>query len=258
MGWIRDWKRKRVLAKHAVDDALWKRVAGSLPFLRGLTGVEERRLKDMAVLFLAEKQFTPLGGIELNDPGRLSIAIQACLPVLHLGLDWYDDWVGVLIYPGDFRVRHEEVDEDGVLHQWEDELAGESWEGGPVVLSWDAVSESGSVAQGGANVVIHEFAHKLDMKNGEADGMPPLHPAMDAAAWRAAMEDAYTGFCDAVDREKETWLDPYAAENPAEFFAVASEAFFEAPWELRRRYPDLYGQFTLFYRQDPATRMPAP
>lgn len=258
MGWLRDWKRKRVLARHAIDDALWHVVTASLPFLRGLGVEEEEKLKDMAVLFLAEKQLTPLRGVVLGDPDRLSIAIQACLPVLNLGLDWYDGWVGILVYPGDFRVKHEEVDQDGVLHEWEDELAGESWEGGPVVLSWDAVSESGRVAEGGANVVIHEFAHKLDMRNGDADGIPPLHAGMDAALWQAALEEAYTGFCDAVDREKETWLDPYAAESLAEFFAVASEAFFEAPWELKRRYADLYDQFTRFYRQDPAARLPGP
>jgi hypothetical protein len=256
MGWIRDWKRKRVLARHAVDDLLWKSVTGSLPFLRGLSTADEQRLKDMAVVFLAEKELTPLRGVELRDPDRLSIAIQACLPVLELGLDWYHGWVGILVYPGDFRVKHEEMDENGVLHEWVDELAGESWEGGPVVLSWDAVSASGSVPEGGANVVIHEFAHKLDMRNGDADGTPPLHPGMDAAHWRAALDEAYTGFCDAVDRQKDTWLDPYAAESPAEFFAVASETFFEAPQELSRRYPDLYEQFVQFYRQDPARRMP--
>lgn len=255
MGWLRDWKRKRVLARHAVDDALWDRVAGSLPFLAGLAAGDAARLKNLAVLFLAEKQLTPLGGIELTDADRLSIALQACLPVLELGLEWYDGWVGILVYPGDFRVKHEEIDETGVLHEWEDELAGESWEGGPVVLSWDAVNEAGSVASGGANVVIHEFAHKLDMKSGEPDGMPPLHSGMDAGRWRAALTEAYEGFCDAVEREKDTWLDPYAAEHPAEFFAVASEAFFEAPRELRRRYPDLYAQFVLFYRQDPTLRL---
>ena len=255
MGWLRDWKRKRVLDRHAVDDALWEKVAGSLPFLAGLTDGEAARLKDLAVLFLAEKEITLLREIQLTDADRLSIALQACLPVLELGLEWYEGWVGILVYPGDFRVKHTEMDDNGVLHEWEDELAGESWEGGPVVLSWDAVNEAGSVAQGGANVVIHEFAHKLDMRRGEADGIPPLHAGMDHALWRAALKEAYDGFCDAVDRDKETWLDPYAAEHPAEFFAVASEAFFEAPRELQRRYPDLYAQFVLFYRQDPGMRL---
>jgi len=255
MGWLRDWKRKRVLEKHTVDGALWEEVAGSLPFLAGLSVDEAKRLKELAVLFLAEKELTALGEVRLADADRLSIALQACLPILELGLEWYDGWVGILVYPGDFRVRKEELDEDGVLHEWEDELAGESWDGGPVVLSWDAVSEAGSVARGGANVVIHEFAHKLDMRNGEPDGMPPLHAGMDRGHWHAALTEAYEGFCDAVDREKQTWLDPYAAEHPAEFFAVASEAFFEAPRELKRRYPDLYAQFVLFYKQDPAQRL---
>jgi len=255
MGWLRDWRRKRVLEKHAVDDALWQKVAGFLPFLAGLTAAQVTRLKELAVLFLAEKELTPLRGVQLTDEDRLSIALQACLPILELGLEWYDGWVGILVYPGDFRVKKEEVDEDGVLHEWEDELAGESWEGGPVVRSWDAVSEAGSVARGGANVVIHEFAHKLDMRNGEPDGMPPLHAGMDRKHWHAALTEAYEGFCDAVDREKQTWLDPYAAEHPAEFFAVESEAFFEAPRELKRRYPDLYAQFVLFYKQDPAQRL---
>ena len=255
MGWVRDWKRRRVLEKHAIDGALWKRVTAKLPFLSGLTPEQVTRLKEMCVLFLAEKQITPLKGVELSDRDRLSIAIQACLPVLELGLDWYDGWVGILVYPGEFRVKKSEMDEDGVLHEWEDQLAGESWEGGPVILAWDAVTEAGSVAKGGANVVIHEFAHKLDMRNGEADGVPPLHAGMDRAAWRAALNDAYEGFCDAVDRDKDTWLDPYASEDPAEFFAVGSEAFFEAPAEFRRRYADLYAQFALFYKQDPARRM---
>jgi Mlc titration factor MtfA (ptsG expression regulator) len=255
MGWVRNWKRKRVLEQHAVGDALWKRVAGSHAFLAGLDAGQTARLKEMAVLFLAEKHLTLLAGAGLSDADRLSIAIQACLPVLELGLDWYDGWLGVLVYPGDFRVKKSELDEHGVMHEWDDELAGESWEGGPVVLSWAAVGEAGSVADGGANVVIHEFAHKLDMRNGEADGVPPLHSGMDVASWKAVLKEAYEGFRDVVDRGRETWLDPYAAESPAEFFAVASEAFFEAPGEFKRRYPDLYAQFVLFFKQDPAARL---
>ncbi len=255
MGWLREWKRRRVIGNHPLDAALLGRVLGALPFLGGFDAVREKRLADMALVFLAEKQFTLLAGAQLRDEDRLSIALQACLPVLELGLDWYEGWVGVLVYPGDFRVRHTEVDADGVQHEWEDALAGESWQGGPVVLSWAALREAGSVAKGGANVVIHEFAHKLDMRSGEADGAPPLHAGMDRERWRAVMEDAYAGFCDAVERGRDTWLDPYAAEHPAEFFAIASEAFFEAPDELRRRYPDLYAQFALFYLQDPGLRL---
>ena len=169
MGWLRNWRRRRVLAKHRMDPALWRRVTAKLPFLRGLDAAQARRLQDLVLLFLAEKQFVGVRGQELDDTIRLSIAAQACLPILELGLDWYDGWSGIVIYPDDFRVRRSETDEGGVVHEWEDELAGESWLGGPVILSWDAAQHDADV-----NVVIHEFAHKLDMRSGEADGVPPL------------------------------------------------------------------------------------
>ncbi|HUQ26475.1 MAG TPA: M90 family metallopeptidase [Burkholderiales bacterium] len=239
MGWLTDWRRRRVLDKHRLDAALWP---ASLAFLP-----QSRKLKDLTLLFLAEKQFTAVHGLELTDAMRVSIAAQACLPILELGLDWYSGWTGVIVYPGDFRVRRTEVDEDGVVHEWDDELAGEAMPGGPVVLSWDAAAHDPAM-----NVVIHEFAHKLDMLDGVADGKPPLHAGMDAHAWRKAFDAAYEGLCDAVERGRDTWLDPYAAEHPSEFFAVMSEAFFEDPQETRRRYADVYDQLKLFYRQDPA------
>jgi len=238
MGWLTDWRRRRVLRRHRIDEALWPR----LPFLP-----RTQKLKDLALLFLAEKQFTGTHGLEVSDAMRLSIAAQACLPILELGLDWYSGWRGVVVYPGDFRVRRTEVDEDGVVHEWDDELAGEAMPGGPVVLSWDAAAHDPLI-----NVVIHEFAHKLDMLDGVADGRPPLHAGMDGRAWRKAFDAAFEGLSDAVERGRDTWLDPYAAEHPAEFFAVISEAFFEDPEETRRRYPDVYDQLRLFYRQDPA------
>jgi hypothetical protein len=152
-----------------------------------------------------------------------------------------------VVYPGDFRVRRRDVDEAGVVHEWDDDLAGEAMPGGPVVISWDAAAHDPYI-----NVVIHEFAHKLDMVNGAADGLPPLHAGMDARLWAAAFKEAYDGFCDALERGQDTWLDPYAAEHPSEFFAVISEAFFEHPAQTRRRYPAVYEQLKLFYRQDPA------
>jgi len=241
MGWLTDWRRRRVLRRHRLDEALWPR----LPFLPR-SSQAARKLKDLALLFLAEKQLTSVRGLQLTDAMRVSIAAQACLPILELGLDWYSGWTGVVVYPGDFRVRRTEVDEDGVVHEWDDELAGEAMPGGPVVLSWDATANDPYM-----NVVIHEFAHKLDMLDGVADGRPPLHPGMDARAWQKAFDKAYEGLCDAVERGRDTWLDPYASEHPSEFFAVISEAFFEDPKETRRRYPDVYDQLKLFYRQDP-------
>ena len=244
MGWLSDWRRRRVLQKHRIDDALWDRVVGDFPFMRRFSN---QKLKDLVLLFLAEKQFTGAAGISVTDAMRVSIAAQACVPILELGIDWYDGWTGIVVYPGDFRVRRTELDEQGVLHEWDDELAGEAMPGGPVVLSWDALAHDRAI-----NVVIHEFAHKLDMLNGAADGLPPLHAGMDRRAWVAAFKEAYEGFCDALERGRDTWLDPYAAEHPSEFFAVISESFFRDGAETRRRYPEVYRQLTLFYRQDPA------
>jgi Mlc titration factor MtfA (ptsG expression regulator) len=249
MGWIADWRRQRVLRQHAIPDALWRSAAQGFGFIQCLTPQEARKLRQLSVLFLAEKQFSGTHGLEVTDRMRVSIAAQACLPILELGLDWYAGWTGIVVYPGDFRVKRTEMDEHGVVHEWDDELAGEAMPGGPVVLSWDAAAHGETM-----NVVIHEFAHKLDMANGEADGYPPLHPGMERRAWTEAFEAAYEGFCDALERHRDTWLDPYAAEHPAEFFAVVSEAFFEDPAETKRRYPDVYDQLTLFYKQDPAAR----
>jgi hypothetical protein len=209
----------------------------------------------MAVLFLAEKQFAPVRGVVLSDDDRVEIALQACLPVLALGLDWYEDWVGIVVHPSDFHVRRSQTGEDGVVHEWDDELAGESWPGGPVVLSWEALDDSGSVAEGGANVVIHEFAHKLDMRSGEADGVPPLPSRAARERWTEVFDAAFDRFCSDVESGKDTLLDPYAAEHEAEFFAVASEAFFESPNALRREFPALYELFSNFYKQNPAARL---
>jgi hypothetical protein len=241
MGWLTNWRRKRVLAKHRVDDALWQEATAGLSFIP-----KSEKLRQLVLLFLAEKEFAGAQGMEVTDTMRVSIAAQACLPILELGLDWYAGFTGIVVYPGDFRVRRAETDEHGVVHEWDDDLAGEAMPGGPVVLSWDATANDPQI-----NVVIHEFAHKLDMLNGAADGLPPLHPGMHRGAWSGAFAEAYEGFCDALERGKDTWLDPYAAEHPSEFFAVISEAFFQQPAETRRRYPAVYDQLKLFYRQDP-------
>ncbi len=250
MGWLTNWRRGRVLQRHRLEDRVWRSAVRGLGFIEKLSQAEAEKLKQLVILFLAEKQFAGAGGIEVTDRMRVCIAAQACLPILELGLDWYSGWTGIVVYPGDFRVRRSEIDENGVQHEWDDELAGEAMPGGPVVLSWDAAAHAP-----GMNVVIHEFAHKLDMLSGAPNGVPPLHAGMDRRAWRAALEQAYQGFCDALERGKDTWLDPYAAEHPSEFFAVISEAFFQEPKETRRRYPDLYDQLKLFYRQDPAARL---
>jgi len=248
MGFLREWRRKRTLKSARLDETLWKRVAAKLSFLRGLSENDTARLKELVVLFLAEKEMHGAQGLQLTDEVRLSIAAQACLPILNLGLDVYGGWVGVIVYPGEFRVRKEEVDADGVVHTFDEELAGEAWPGGPVILSWEDVG----MAERGYNVVIHEFAHKIHM-DGEGDAnYPAARKGMDSAKWRATLEDAYKRFCAEVDSGEPTFIDPYAAEHPAEFFAVMSEAFFTESAVLARDWPELYAQLAMFYRQDPA------
>jgi hypothetical protein len=248
MGFLREWRRKRTLKSARLDQAMWKRVAAKLSFLRGLSEEDTARLKQFVVLFLAEKEMHGAHGLQLTDEVRLSIAAQACLPILNLGLDVYEGWVGVVVYPGEFRVHKEEVDEDGVVHSFAEELAGEAWPGGPVILSWEDVD----MAERGYNVVIHEFAHKIHMDGGGDADYPAARDGMDPERWRAVLRDSYERFCAEVDSGEPTFIDPYAAEHPAEFFAVMSEAFFTESAVLARDWPELYAQLALFYRQDPA------
>ena len=254
MGFFQSWRRRRTLRLTRLDPNLWLRVTSALPFLRGLSQDELARLRDLAVLFLAEKEMHGAHGLQLSDEARLSIALQACLPILNLGIEWYEGWVGVIVYPGEFRVRKEEVDEHGVVHTFDEGLSGEAWPGGPVVLSW----EDADMTQTGYNVVIHEFAHKLHMLRGDDGGFPFPHPGMDASAWRGTLESAYARFGAQVDAGEPTIIDEYAAAHPAEFFAVTSEVFFTDSALLARDYPELYAQLAQYYRQDPAGVLPAP
>lgn len=250
-GWLRG---RRAREPVPIETALWEAATASWLFMRGLTPDENARLKSLSERFLGAKHFSGTHGLELNERMLVEIAAQACILVLELGFDWYEGWSEVIVYPTQFMPEREIVDDAGVVHVTRDPMAGEAWLGGPVILSYEDVALTADEEQrvAGYNVVIHEFAHKLDMLDGIADGKPPLHAGMDARAWRKAFDAAYEGFCDAVERAHDTWLDPYASEHPSEFFAVISEAFFENPAETRRRYPDVYEQLKLFYRQDPA------
>lgn len=235
-----------------IPDSLWQEAVTRLAFLDWLAADERQRLRALVARFLEEKEFTATGGLELDDRMRLSIAIQGCLPILNLGLDWYAGWVGIVVYPAEFVIPRSIMDDDGVVHEYDEVASGEAWGGGPLLISWEDVEMAGE----GYNVVIHEFAHKLDMLNGDADGMPPLHAGMSHAAWEAALFDAYDDFCNRVDAGEDTAIDPYAAESPGEFFAVIAETFFEEPGLLRAEYPALYAQVAVFFRLDPLAREP--
>jgi Mlc titration factor MtfA (ptsG expression regulator) len=221
--------------------------------LQGLGAEESRRLRDLALLFLHNKAFESAQGVELDEPMRLMIALQACLPILRLGLRWYRGWYAVIVYPDEFVPQREWIDEDGVVWIAEEAMSGEAWEQGPIILSWADVEEGRT--RNGFNVVIHELAHKLDMLDGVANGHPPLHAGMNDADWAEVFGRAYADLGQRVDSGEETLIDPYGMESPAEFFAVTSEAFFELPHQLQREYPGVYRQLRDFYRQDPLSRL---
>lgn len=246
---LRNWLAARFggSSRPEIDKSVWQGVEARLPFLDYLNADERLRLRDLARDFLAWKQFHGAHGLQLTDEMLLAIALQACLPVINIGLSAYRGWVGIVVYPGDFVIPRQEVDEAGVVHEYDDEVLGEAWPGGPVLLSW---FDEGPVD--GVNVVIHEFAHKLDMENGGVDGLPALPANMSRSAWAAAFGEAYERFCRQVDAGGESVLDPYGAEHPAEFFAVAAEAFFEAPCELLAEFPAVYAQLSSYFRLDPA------
>ena len=237
--------------------------------MRGLEPAEAERLRGIAEGFLARKHFSGTHGLEVSDRMQVEIAAQAAILVLELGLEWYDGWTEVIVYPSQFAPEREVVDEDGVVHLTNDPMAGEAWLGGPVILSYEDVALAGDeeMRVAGYNVVIHEFAHKLDMRSGDPNGSPPLHAGMSAAAWKQAFAPAYEDFCARVDAAEDLPdeavddaldalpIDPYAATSAGEFFAVSSEAFFETPELLEPAYPAVYGQLRLFYRQDPLARL---
>ena len=264
------WFRSRAKAKlRPIDPALWRRATSSWLFMRGVSADESEKLRGISERFLADKRFEGTHDLEVTEEMRVAIAAQACILVLELGEAWYDGWSDIIVYPAQFAPEREYEDEAGVVHVTRDPMAGEAWLGGPVILSYEdvamAADERARIA--GYNVVIHEFAHKLDMRSGDPNGFPPLHGGMSAARWKDAFKSAYEDFVARVDaaealpaRRAQAALDalpmdPYAAESAGEFFAVASEAFFETPELLAPAYPAVYEQLALFYRQDPRARL---
>jgi Mlc titration factor MtfA (ptsG expression regulator) len=231
-------------------EVAWQWLCHASPLVRTLEREARARLLTLSLRFLRSKTLTGAGGLELTDRMRLIVAAQACLPILELELSWYDGWHEVVVYPGAFVARHEYADEAGVVHDVVRPLVGEAWHNGPVVISWDD-AEDAARGQLWGNPVIHEFAHKLDLLNGVANGMPPLHAEMDRRAWTRVFQRAFKDLRRRVDNDLPTALDDYGAEDPGEFFAVASEAFFAEPLDLADAYPHVYQQLRTLYRQNP-------
>lgn len=250
---------------------LWRQVLDAHPFLAALDADESAQLLARSAWLLASKTINGAQGLEGTDFMRLSIAAQASLPILNLTPTLYEGWDEIIVYPAGFRIPRKQMDEDGVMHEYLEDAAGEAWDGGPLVLSW----EDTQLSEGGFNVVIHEFAHKLDLQSGLADGMPSLaaHGDLKPRDWRRVLDDSLDRFIAAVEAveaaiahdvdpesaEADAWyghlpLDPYAATDEAEFFAVSSEHFFVDPQPMAEALPEWFGLLRAYYRQDPLAR----
>lgn len=249
------WRRRRAahtLRHRAIPDDLWALTLARYPFIAQRSEDDRARLRELTTLFLADKEFAGMQGLEVDDGMAVAIAAQACLPILRLGLAQYERFKGIVVHPDIVVARRETVDEDGVVHHYDEELAGEAMEGGPVMLTWHDVAEAGESAAWGYNVVVHEFAHVLDMRDGAADGVPLLADRAARERWLAVLEPEWQDFCARVDAGEDTLIDPYGAEAIDEFFAVASEVFFVDAAALRGEHPALYALLAGYYRQDPA------
>lgn len=224
-------------------------------FWRWLTAEEREELERHALVLRSEKRFEAAGGFELTEDAKWLIVGQAALLLLHRQTDYFPGVDTFVVYPKAFHVPVRRALDGGASLEDEEERAGESWSWGTVVLAWDEVEEGLRHGdEDGYNVVLHELAHALDRENGEEDGMPRLESAAAEGRWAEVFTPAYEALCAAADREEnpETFFDPYGAESPAEFFAVAVESFFESPEALREEAPALYHELALYFRQDPA------
>jgi MtfA peptidase len=249
---LRAQREQRIVQRRAISNELWLETLASLPFLARWSAADLEALRRLTSLFLDEKEFAGAGGLEVTDAMAVRIAVQACLPVLRLGLQPYRSFIGIVVHPDEVVAAREVVDDDGVVHNYDEVLSGEAMEGGPLMLSWTDVHSAGDSADWAYNVVIHEFAHVIDMGDGEPDGVPPLPSAELRRRWHGVIEAEFETFCRWCSVGRDTVLDPYGATEIGEFFAVAVEAFFVASSDMRDEHPQLYALFAGYFRQDPA------
>lgn len=244
------WRRRQVTRRPF--PAAWRQVLRErVPYVSRLPADLQQQLKKRMQLFLAEKPFIGCDGLEVTEEMRVTVAAQACLLLLNRGDAHFEDLRQVLLYPSAFVVDRSRVDAIGVQHEQRQVLQGESWQLGQVILSWPDALEGARVVDDGRNVVIHEFAHQLDQETGRANGAPALFGRTRRARWARVMNREYAALRRRLAAGEPTLLDPYAASEPAEFFAVASEVFFEQAPQLAEQHPALYQELAGFYRVDP-------
>ena len=254
-GWLRARRRRRLAARPLADSER-AQIARNVRYYRCLAEAERRELDGLIRVFLAEKRIDGCGGITVTDEVRLTIAAQACVLLLGRATDMYPRLASVLVYPSAYVGGDESLLEDGTPPPDAGERIGESWVHGAVVIAWDEIERAAEDCNDAVNVVYHEFAHQLDDEAGDSPGLPRLPDDMSQSEWSRVMSAEFAALEQAVDLGRPTVLDPYGAESPAEFFAVATECFFERPVELAQGSPELYRQLARLYRQDPAARMP--
>lgn len=243
---LRRWRRP----PEPIDPILWRDARAQVPWLAALDATRDARLQSLAARFLHGKTITPVGDLQLDARQRCQLAALCCLPLLEFGEQGLHGWSQLIVYPGAFRVQRSHVDAAGVLHEGSDDLIGEAWDAGPVILSWADVQTDCADPYAGFCVAAHEIAHKLDVLDGALDGTPPL-PRAWQREWARDFQQAFDALAAQVDRGMETTIDPYAAEAPEEFFAVATEYHFSDPATLRAAMPKVAAHLLRFYGDPP-------
>jgi len=249
----RNWRVNRRVKKMGFTAQQWEAAIADWPVAQRYRDEDRLALQAMSFQFLAQKTFVSGAGFPFTDAMCLKIATMACVPVLHLGLEWYPRWKTIVLYEAGFVTNRPYRTDDGVVHPQGPGLSGEAWYRGPVILSWQAITESGAEASNGkaSNVVIHEVAHKLDMLRDGANGAPPMHPDMHWREWRDTFAAEWQRLQDDLQHQRPLPINAYGLTSPAEFFAVCSETFFEAPEILQQQMPNIYQKLCKFYRQQP-------
>lgn len=253
-GTLRKWRRERL--DKLPFPAEWLGILRErVPYYDLLSCDEQDQLRKLIRVFMAEKEFEGCGGLEMTDEIRVTIAAQACILLLNREHDYYAGLHSILVYPSSYRAPAKFVDPVGVVHEGDQGRLGEAWLRGAVILSWDDVRRGSADFQDGQNVTLHEFAHQLDQEDGTFDGAPVLEKLSHYRSWARVLLKEYKALGEAAERGQETLIDQYGATDPAEFFAVITEAFFERPKALKEKHPELYEELRKFFQQDPLARL---
>jgi Mlc titration factor MtfA (ptsG expression regulator) len=253
LSWLRRRRRAKILATPFPQQWL-AYLEKNVPHYGTLSGAQQEKLRDDLRIFAAEKNWEGCAGLKVTDEMKVTVAAQACLMVLALEGDPFGGLLSVLIYPASYMVPEQRWHEGWSIHH-ETAREGEAWYRGPVILSWADVRRDAQHPGEGRNLVWHEFAHQLDMLDRSTNGTPPLADPLQRRRWHDVMTAEYEQLVADAQQGRATLLDTYGADSEAEFFAVATECFFDRPVDLRREHPSLYDLLAEYYRQDPAARM---